>query len=155
MFWLIALVLFTIGFWNIHRYKTTLTHCRQVTAVLSELRYTPPMNGFHSKTYPVFKYSLDGVEYETEYHYQAINGSKITHSLEKEGLKEGRLKQCLSALGQQQPEFVIGQMYWLHVNPNQPREIYLAGQNVFAQEAKWFVLGFVLLIFDLIFFVIS
>ena len=46
MFWLIALVLFTIGFWNIHRYKTTLTHCRQVTAVLSELRYTPPMNDF-------------------------------------------------------------------------------------------------------------
>ncbi len=88
MFWLIALILFTIGFWNIHRYKTTLTHCRQVTAVLSELRYTPPMNGFHSKTYPVFKYSLDGVEYETEYQYQAINGSKITHSLEKEGLKE-------------------------------------------------------------------
>lgn len=111
------------------------------------------MNGFHSKTYPVFKYSLDGVEYETEYQYQAINRSEITHSIEREGLKEGRLKQWLSALAQQQPEFVIGQTYWLHVNPNQPREIYLAGQNVFAQEAKWFVLGFVLLIFDLIFFV--
>lgn len=133
MFCLIALILFSIGFWNINRYKTTLTHCRQVAAVLSELRYTPPMNGYRSKTYPVFKYSLDGVEYETEYQYQAISGSKIKHNIEREGLKEGRLKQWLSALAQKQPEFLIGQTYWLHVNPNRPREIYLAGQNVLAQ----------------------
>ena len=89
MFSPIALILFAIGFWNIHRYKTTITHYWQVTAVLSELRYTPLMNGFRSKTCPVFKYSLNGAEYETEYQYQAISGSLIKSCLEKDGLEKG------------------------------------------------------------------
>lgn len=155
LFVLIALLLFAIGAYNIHQYHKTVEHCRKVQALLVDLHYTPPMNGHRSTLYPVFEYTVDGVTYRQEYQYQAVNGTEFSEIANDPELPDGKLKELLKKSSKTQPDFKIGQTYSLQVSKNNPKIFFIENQWVVMQEAKWFIMGGVLLFLNLLFDLIS
>lgn len=152
LFVLIALLLFAIGTYNIHQYHKTVEHCRKL---LVDLHYTPPMNGHRSTLYPVFEYTVDGVTYRQEYQYQAVNGTEFSEIANDPELPDGKLKELLKKSSKTQPDFKIGQTYSLQVSKNNPKIFFIENQWVVMQEAKWFIMGGVLLAFNFLFDLIS
>ena len=155
MFVLIALLLFAIGAYNIHQYHKTVEHCHKVQALLVDLHYTPPMNGHRSTLYPVFEYTVDGVTYQQEYQYQAVDGAEFSDLEHDSELPNEMLKDILRKTSKTQPDFKIGQTYSLQVSKDDPKIFFIENQWVVMQEAKWFIMGGVLLVFNFLLGLIS
>lgn len=103
------------------------------------------MNGHRSTLYPVFEYTVDGVTYRHEYQYQAVNGRDFLEIANDPELPDGKLKELLKKSSKKQPDFKIGQTYSLQVSKNNPKIFFIENQWVVIQEAKWFIMGSVLL----------
>ena len=155
LFIIVALLLFAVGAYNIYQYHKTVEHCRKVQALLVDIHYTPPMNGHRSTMYPVFEYTVDGVTYRQEYQYQAVDGSEFSEMGNDLELPDGKLKEILRKSSQTQPDFKIGQTYSLQVSKSNPKIFFIENQWVVMQEAKWFIMGGVLLFLNFLFDLIS
>ena len=155
LFILAACLLFAIGAYDLHQHRKAVRDHHQVQGLLVDLRYTPPMNGHRSTLYPVFEYTVDGVTYRQEYQYQAVDGSELSKVANDPELPEGKLKEILQRAAKTQPDFKIGQTYPLQVSREDPEVFFIEGQGGMAQEAKWFVMGGVLLALHILWELIS
>lgn len=151
MFTLIALLLFAIGLYNIYEHQKTLENCYKVQGVLVDLHYTPPMNGHRSTLYPVFEYTINGVKYREEYRYQAIDGLKFSEMAGDKELVDEKIKEFLKKSAEKQPDFKIGQTYNLQVKRDNHKVFFIENQWAVMQEAKWFIMGGVVLILNFLF----
>lgn len=151
LFILAALLLFAIGAYNIYQYHKTVENCLKVQGLLIELHETPPMNGHNGTLYPVFEYTVNGIIYQQEYQYEAVNGTEFSELANDPELPDGRLKEILKKASKTQPNFKIGQTYPLQVSQNNPKIFFIEDQWVVVQEAKWFIMGGVLLILNFLF----
>lgn len=155
MFVVIALLLFAIGVYNIHQYHKTVGNCHEVQALLVDVYYTPPVNGHKSTLYPVFEYTIDSVTYRREYQCQAVDGAEFSAMANNLEIPEGKLKDILKKSAKTQPDFKIGQTYSLQVSRDDPEVFFIQNQWVVMQEAKWFVMGGILLVLNFLFGLIS
>ena len=155
LFVLVALLLFAVCIYNIYQHHKTIENCHRVQGLLIDLRYTPPMNGHRSTLYPVFEYTVDGVTYQQEYQYQAVDGAEFSAMANDLELPDGQLKELLKKSSKMQPDFKIGQTYSLQVSKSNPKIFFIENQWVVMQEAKWFIMGGVLLFLNFLFDLIS
>ena len=155
LFVLVALLLFAVGAYNIYQYHKTVENCQKVQGLLMDLHYTPPMNGYSSTLYPVFEYTVDGVTYRQEYQYQAVDGAEFSAMANDPELPDGKLKDILKKSSKTQPDFKVGQTYPLRVSRDNPKIFFIENQWVILQEAKWFIMGGILLALNFLFGLIS
>lgn len=145
LFVLIALLLFVIGGFNLYQHHQTLESCTRVQGLLVDLHHNPLMNGHSSTLYPVFEYTVDGTLYRQEHRYQAVDGSELAALAENSDLPDGALNDLLKQAARAQPDFRIGESYPLLVSKEDPTVFFIEGQGTVLKEAKWFVMGAVLL----------
>ena len=109
------------------------------------------MNGHRSTLYPVFEYTINGVKYREEYRYQAIDGSTFSEMAGDKELADEKIKKFLKKSAEKQPDFKIGQTYNLQVKRDNHKVFFIENQWVVMQEAKWFIMGGVVLILNFLF----
>lgn len=151
MFIWFALVLFAIGSWNIYQNRLTLENCVKVEGKLAEIRHYPAFTGSGSISYPVFEYTVGGRKYREEYMYSASGRSRMEAAAGKPEMPEGRVKDFILKAAQTQPEYNVGGIYTLVVSRDHPQWFYIENQSVVLLEMKWFIMGGVILIFDLLY----
>ena len=93
----------------------------------------------------MFEYTVDGTLYRQEYRYQAVDGSELAALAEDSDLPDGALNDLLKQAARAQPDFRIGDSYPLLVSKEDPTVFFIEGQGTVLKEAKWFVMGAVLL----------
>ena len=155
MFVVVAVVLFIIGGFNILQYRNALKSFERVEARIVDFYQTPPLNGFHSTNYPVFEYEFEGKRYRCEYRYQANDISELKELQDGNVLKDGVVKDILAKTIENQSEFEKDGVYRILVDGNRPENFYLEGQWITFHEMKWFVFGFVIILFDVVFKMIA
>lgn len=142
----IGLILIFIGCFNIFQYNKVMEGNYYVNGTLVEFSYSPNAR----RSYPIFRYVVDGITYEEKYRGSNHNNEEIKNiNIDEMPEKTKKFMKKLKDINF--IDFQIGKEYKLLVNKENPKEYWLAedGTNR-GREYVWIIIGVIFLSISII-----
>ena len=123
MLTLIGIILIVVGSFNIFQYNKAVEGSSYTTGTLVRYNYSPSLN----KSYPVFRYVVEGITYEEEYRGRYNNRAREElKNINIDKMPEKTRKFMKKIKDINLAEYEVGKDYKLLVNKNNPKEYWIA-----------------------------